>query len=141
MNLPFSDELLLPIQQGIKIHTFRAKNRWRAGMLIHFYARNRKPGMYLFYPIRPVVSTQGAELNAEGMHVDGRRLEGAELELFAQRDGFATAADFLAFFVGRPLPIVGQLIHWTPARYEAATVATVPARLAELAAERLALTA
>lgn len=110
MNLPFSDELLLPIQ-------------------------------YLFYPIRPVVSTQEAELNAEGMHVDGRRLEGAELELLAQRDGFATAADFLAFFVGRPLPIVGQLIHWTPAHYEAATVATIPARLAELAAERLALTA
>lgn len=118
MNLSFSDALVAPIQAGTKIHTFRAGTRWRAGMLIHFYAKNRQPGMFLFYPVRPCVSVQGAELTAGGMHVDGRRLEGAELELFAQRDGFASAAEFLAFFEGRPLPIVGQLIHWTPVRYE-----------------------
>lgn len=118
MNLPFSEQLVAPIQAGTKIHTFRAGQRWRAGMLIHFYAQSRRPGMYRFHPILPVVSVQAAELTAEGMHVDGRRLEGAELELFAQRDGFASAAEFLAFFEGRPLPIVGQLIHWTPVRYE-----------------------
>lgn len=117
MNLPFSDQLVAPIQAGTKIHTFRAGSRWRAGMLIHFYAKNRQPGMYLFYPIQQVLSVQAAELTAEGMHLDGRRLEGAELELFAQRDGFATAAEFFAFFEGRELPLVGQLIHWSPVRY------------------------
>ena len=119
MNLPFSDALVAPIQAGTKVHTFRAGNRWRAGMLIHFYARNRQPGMHLFYPVRPVVSVQAAELTAEGMHVDGRRLEGTELELFARSDGFASSTEFLAFFAGRALPIVGQLIHWTPVRYGA----------------------
>jgi len=141
MNLPFSDQLVEPIRQGTKIHTFRAGKRWRAGMLIHFYARSRRPDMYLFYPVRPCVSVQDAELTSAGMHVDGRLLEGPELELFAQRDGFATSTDFLAFFEGRPLPIVGQLIHWTPARYDAASVATVAARLTELAAERQAQSA
>lgn len=127
MNLAFSDDLLPAIQAGTKIHTFRAGSRWRAGTMIHFFARNRKPGMYQFFPKRPVVSVQAAELTAEGMHVDGRRLEGAELELFARRDGFATAADFFAFFVGRELPIVGQLIHWTPVRYGPEAGANFPA--------------
>lgn len=121
MNLPFSDALVAPIQAGTKVHTFRAGQRWQAGMLIHFYARARTPDMSLFFPVQPVVSVQAAKLTAEGMHVDGRRLEGAELELFAQRDGFATAVEFFAFFAGRELPIVGQLIHWTPVRYEVAT--------------------
>lgn len=85
---------------------------------------SRRPGIYLFCPIQLVVSVQDAELTAEGMHVDGCRMEGAELELFALHNGFATAAEILPFFEGRELPIVGQLFHWTLVRYE-----SVPALL------------
>jgi hypothetical protein len=125
MTLPFSNELIEPIQLGTKLHTFRAKTKkdWRPGVLIHFYALHRQPGMYLFHPLLPVISVQEAALTTEGMFIEGRRLEGAELELFARNDGFATSADFFAFFNApegrkpRKLPIEGVLIHWTPLRY------------------------
>lgn len=119
MILPFCDAMKEPIQKGTKVHTFRAKSKknWRAGMMIHYYALHRQPGMHLFYPTRPCVSVQEAELTAEGMHIEGRRLEGAELELFAYRDGFTSVEDFFDFFKARKLPIVGVLIHWTPLRY------------------------
>ena len=119
MILSFSDALVAPIQARTKVHTFRAGSRWRCGgMLIHFYARTRTPAMYRFFPTRRVVSVQAAELTAQGLHIEGRRLEGAELELFARHDGFATAAAFFAFFAARPLPLTGQLIHWSRVRYE-----------------------
>lgn len=123
MTLGFADELKEPIQLGTKVHSFRAKKRWRAGMLIHFYAQTRRPGQHLFYPTRPAISVQDAEMTTEGMFIDGHRLEGAQLEQFARCDGFASVADFFAFFKGRKLPIVGQIIHWTALRYGPAATA------------------
>lgn len=126
MTLAFSDELLEPIQLGTKVHTFRAKKRWQAGTTIHFTAKFRRPGQYQFYPARPAVSVQDAEMTVDGMFIDGRRLEDAELEQFALRDGFTSVEDFFAFFKARKLPIVGQIIHWTSLRYGPAGPALHP---------------
>jgi hypothetical protein len=64
-----------------------------------------------------VLLVQQVELTTAGLLIDGRLLSPAELLALAQADGFATADELLAFFAEKPLPLRGQLVHWTNLRY------------------------
>ena len=117
MRLGFNEDFISAIQAGSKVHTIRAGQRWQAGTVAHFCARAQQPDCYEFWPARPILLVQQVELTATELRVDGRLLPPAELLALAQADGFATAAELLAFFAGYPLPFHGQLVHWTDLRY------------------------
>jgi hypothetical protein len=114
------DELFVPaIVAGTKIHTIRAGQRWQAGEVAHFCVHAGQPTQYEFWPPQPVRLVQSIELTSTELRVDGRLLPPAELLALAQADGFPTAEALLAhpYFVARPLPFLGQLVHWTACRY------------------------
>jgi hypothetical protein len=117
MILGFNDEFIPAILAGTKVHTIREGQRWRAGDVAEFYARAQAPDRYEFRPPLPVLLVQEIELSTEGLRVEGRLLPPPELLALAQADGFATAEALLAFFAGKPLPLRGQLVHWTALRY------------------------
>ncbi len=117
MILGFNDEFIPAILAGTKVHTIREGQRWRAGDVAEFYARAQAPDRYEFRAPLPVLLVQEIELTVEGLRVDGRLLPPPELLALAQADGFATAQELLAFFAGKPLPLRGQLVHWTNLRY------------------------
>ena len=117
MILGFDEAFIPAILAGTKVHTIREGQRWQTGNIAEFYARAQQPDRYEFREPLPVLLVQEIELSAEGMRVDGRLLAPPELLALAQADGFATADALLAFFVGKPLPLRGQLVHWTHLRY------------------------
>ena len=117
MILGFNESFIPAIIAGTKIHTIRAGQRWQAGEMAQFCARAQQPDYYEFRPPLPVLLVQEIELTASELRVDGRPLPPAELLTLAQADGFATAAELLAFFADKPLPFQGQLVHWTGCRY------------------------
>jgi hypothetical protein len=117
MILGFNEDFIPAIQAGIKVHTIREGQRWRVGDTAEFYARAQAPDRYEFWEPRPVLAVQQVELTTAGLFIDGRLLSPTELLALAQADGFATAADLLAFFADKPLPLRGQLVHWTDLRY------------------------
>lgn len=117
MLLGFNEAFIPAIVAGTKIHTIRAGRRWQVGAVAQFCARAQQPDCYEFWGPRPIVRVQAVELTATALRIDGRRLEPAELLALAQADGFATAAELLAFFADQPLPFHAQLLHWTDHRY------------------------
>jgi hypothetical protein len=117
MILGFNESFIPAIQAGTKVHTIREGQRWRAGDIAHFYARAQAPDRYEFWEPRPVLLVQEFELTVAGLLIEGRLLTPTELLTLAQADGFATAAELLAFFADKPLPLRGQLVHWTTLRY------------------------
>lgn len=117
MLLGFNEDFIPAIVAGTKIHTIREGQRWQAGDTAQFCARARQPDQYEFWPSRPILLVQIVELTATELRVDGRLLPPAELLALALADGFATAAGLLAFFADKPLPLHGQLLHWTVRRY------------------------
>lgn len=117
MLLGFNEAFIPAIVAGTKVHTIRAGQRWQAGKVAQFCARAQQPDQYEFWPPRPVLLVQAIELTATKLRIDGRPLPPAELLALAKADGFATAAELLAFFADQPLPFLGQLVHWTSLRY------------------------
>lgn len=117
MTLGFDEVFIPAILAGTKVHTIRAGQRWRAGDIAHFCARAQQPDCYEFWPARPVQLVQEFELTATEVRLDGRPLTPAQLLALAQADGFNTATELLAFFVDKPRPFQGQLVHWTELRY------------------------
>jgi len=117
MILGFNEDFIPAIKAGTKVHTIREGQRWRAGDIAEFYARAQAPDRYEFWEPRPVLAVQDVELTTAGLRLDGRLLAPAELLALAQADGFATAEELLAFFADKPLPLRGQLVHWTDLRY------------------------
>jgi hypothetical protein len=117
MILGFNEDFIPAIKAGTKVHTIREGQRWRAGDVAEFYARAQEPDRYEFWESRPVVAVQAVELTTAGLLLDGRLLPPPELLALAQADGFATADELLAFFADKPLPLCGQLVHWTALRY------------------------
>ena len=117
MILGFNEDFIASIKAGTKVHTIREGQRWRAGDVAEFYARAQAPDRYEFWEPRPVQAVQDIELTTAGLRLDGRLLAPAELLALAQADGFATAEELLAFFADKPLPLRGQLVHWTSLRY------------------------
>jgi hypothetical protein len=117
MILGFNEAFAPLIVAGTKLHTIRAGQRWRAGEVAHFCIRAGQPDQHEFWPPQPVRLVQEVELTASELRVDGRLLSPPELLALARADGFGTAAELLAFFVGYPLPFRGQLVHWSDCRY------------------------
>jgi hypothetical protein len=117
MILGFNEAFIPAILAGTKVHTIREGQRWQAGDIAEFYARAQEPDRYEFRKPLPVLLVQDVELTTDGLLVAGRRLPPPELLALAQADGFATAEELLAFFADKPLPLRGQLVHWTGLRY------------------------
>lgn len=117
MILGFNETFIPAIVAGTKVHTIRKGQRWQVGDIAQFYARAQQPDKYEFWPPLPIKLIQSIELNSYELRVDGRLLTDPELLALAQADGFATAAELLAFFADEPKPCVGQLLHWTDLRY------------------------
>ena len=117
MILGFNETFIPAIVAGTKIHTIREGFRWRVGAIAHFCAHAHQPGQYEFWEPLPILSIQAIELNINELRVDGRLLDEAELLALAKADGFATTTELLAFFADKPMPFVGQLLHWTALRY------------------------
>lgn len=117
MVLGFNEAFIPAIIAGTKVHTIREGQRWQVGNIAHFCARAHQPDQYEFWEPQPILSIQAIKLNATELWVNGRLLDEAELLALAQADGFATAAELLAFFADKLMPFVGQLLHWTTLRY------------------------
>lgn len=117
MILGFDTAFVPAIVAGIKVHTIRAGQRWRAGEVAQFCVHAGQPDQYEFWSPQPVRLVQTIELTATELRVDGRPLAPAELLTLAQADGFSTAEALLAYFANNPLPFRGQLVHWTACRY------------------------
>jgi hypothetical protein len=131
MVAAFKQELVQPILEGHKIHTFREGQRWRLGLDVQFVINNRTPQRAEFRAATPLVSWQRAELREEGLYINNHLLDPLELTLFARQDGFATSELFLAFFAKRVLPLKGQLLHWTDFRYLDPQESASPERVAD----------
>lgn len=117
MILGFDEAFAPLIVAGAKIHTIRAGQRWRAGEVAQFCVRAGQPDQREFWPPRPVQLVQTVQLTATELRVDGRLLPPAELRALAQADGFPTTEALFAYFLDKPLPFHGQLVHWTACRY------------------------
>jgi len=117
MILGFNEAFTPAIIAGTKVHTIREGFRWQVGEIAQFYARAQQPDKYVFWAPRPILLIQHIELTSSTLRVDGRLLDAAELTALAKADGFATAAELLAFFADKPMPFMGQLLHWTPLQY------------------------
>lgn len=111
-----------PVDVLAKIHTIRedSKNRWRAGMDIHFTVYPRSKKMFRFAPVVKCVSVQDIEIihtpghNEYRVLVDGFPASLEMVRAIAQNDGFNTLRDFLDFFDNG---FTGKIIHWTNFKY------------------------
>ncbi|MGI4741570.1 MAG: hypothetical protein ACRYG7_40905 [Janthinobacterium lividum] len=117
MILGFDEAFVPAIIAGTKIHTIRAGQRWQVGEVAQFCVRAGQPDQHEFWPSQPVQLVQDIELTATELRVAGRLLPPAELLAFALADGFPTTEALFAYFVDKPLPFRGQLLHWTGCRY------------------------
>ena len=110
-----------------KIHTIRAdeKDRWKAGMDIHFVINNRTKNRYQFAPIVKCISTQEINIvywynpktemfDKPNIYIDGKVLSKKQIELLAINDGFENSTAFFAYF---NTSFNGKLIHWTNTKY------------------------
>jgi hypothetical protein len=112
-----------------KLHSIREdkNNRWKAGTKIDFFINVRQKSMFKFAPVLPVVSIQefsiGYNNNGKAViFIDGKIFciqdfsidHQYKLKQFAQKDGFDTTEDFLAYF---NKDFKGKIIHWTDLRY------------------------
>jgi len=117
MILGFNETFIPAIMAGTKVHTIREGFRWQAGDIAHFYARAQQPDKYAFWEPKPILLIQNIELTTSTLRVDNRLLDAAQSLALARADGFATVAELLGFFADKPMPFVGQLLHWTALRY------------------------
>ncbi|MDO7877537.1 ASCH domain-containing protein [Hymenobacter sp. ASUV-10] len=122
MTLGFSPEFVPLIVNGTKIHTIRTGQRWSVGQAICFCTNEFQGELRSFRPDGVVTAVQAIRITAgpgpSVCEVDGRPLPDAELAELARRDGFESPAQLRQFFMDNyELPFVGQLVHWTTARY------------------------
>ena len=110
------------VEGRAKLHTIRedGKNRWKAGMNIHFVVGNRTPKRFQFAPVVKCVSTQKIEiipgyyLGETVVKVDGRKLSFSEIQQLAWNDGFTNFVEFAIYFNDG---FKGKIIHWTNLKY------------------------
>lgn len=125
MILPFKEQFVQPINEGIKIHTIREDlhNRWHPGIKMHMATGVRTKHYHCFNDKHKCVSTQkitiniirfGCEMRIAFVVIDGRQLLFDEVVTLAKNDGFANLDQFKDWFIGG---FDGKLIHWTPFKY------------------------
>lgn len=110
-----------------KSHTIRQdlKNRWKAGMDIHFVINNRTKNRYQFAPIIKCVSTQKISItywynkktklfDLPMIIIDNKVQTENKIETLAVNDGFDNSVEFFKYFNKN---FEGVLIHWTNYKY------------------------
>lgn len=120
MILSFKPEMVKPILKGTKIHSIRRdyKQRWKAGMKIHFATgvRTKKYNQFKFgicYSVQKI--TMNLKFGFSNIFVDGKRLDPFALNHLGINDGFKNWDGFIKFFgLGK---FKGIIIHWTDFRY------------------------
>lgn len=108
-----------------KFHTIRedSKDRWKAGMNIHFVINSRAKNRFQFAPVSPCVSVQ--DIRISWTYDNSRPLDviidntafnpyGITVQSLAINDGFKSVDDFFKYF---NKDFNGKLIHWTGLRY------------------------
>ena len=103
-----------------KIHTIREdkSKRWKVGNKIHFVINNRTKKRFQFAPvvnvklIQKIFITPNSEIFR--VNIDGKWLDDSQVEKLALNDGFNSVKDFFEWFNE---DFVGNVIHWTDARY------------------------
>lgn len=107
------------ILRGEKVHSMRSDKhkRWRVGMKIHFSTGARTP-RYKCFKEGVVKTVQQVEINADGVLVDQRKLNGAEAQKISMNDGFTSLSQMKVWFkLQGDFPFKGVLIHWTDLKY------------------------
>jgi hypothetical protein len=110
-----------------KIHTIRVdeKQRWKAGMIIHYVINNRTKNRYQFAPLFPCTSTQKISItywynkktqlfDLPMVVIDDKELSKKEIETLAVNDGFENSVEFFKYFNTN---FTGVLNHWTNTKY------------------------
>lgn len=115
-----------------KIHTIRAGNRWRVGMMIDFFINTRTINMFRFAPKTPAKHVQNIKIRyiIDPGYPDETMIEFyIDNKLFcigykeyvlkkiydlAINDGFESAEDFLNYFNKE---FTGQIIFWAGDKY------------------------
>lgn len=111
-----------------KIHTIRKdkKNRWKPGMMIDFFINARQKDMFRFAPRIPLKSRQKIFMTylphcglGFRVSINGRELDGWEVEKLAINDGFEAVEDFEDYFINEMEDdqFSGKILHWTDLRY------------------------
>jgi len=129
MLLGFQSRFELAIRVKKKRHTIRGlrKRRPRVGEICHCYVNPRKKSMRLLgrwfctrvqsIRIEHIADPLKRRGSAFTITIDGVPLQPAELERFADSDGFATFGEMMRFWLHHhSLPFEGDLIHWDPER-------------------------
>ncbi len=146
LNYMYADDFLAKVDSvNPKLHTVREdlKERWKPGINIDFFINVRRPNMYRFAPVLPVVSSQKIEFiwkdNTENLTclgtsfdktctimIDDRFYGDAyffngsvvsssyTIPIFANNDGFDTPEELFAYFNKN---FKGKIIHWTDLKY------------------------
>ena len=122
----FNSEFYTPgkfIEVNPKIHTIREdkKNRWKAGINIHFVINRRTPKQLQFAPAIKCESVQDIEIIPETKTIlidqsdsSAYMLTKEGLKNLIVNDGFDSEEDFWNYFNE---PFEGKIIHWTKLRY------------------------
>lgn len=106
-----------------KFHTLRTdpKNRWKAGMPIHFVIHNRTKRRFQFAPITKCVSVQKIQIirisDKNKVHspvlIDNVVMNISTVLNIATNDGFPSLEAFFDYF---NTDFEGKIIHWTDRR-------------------------
>lgn len=124
MVLAFKERFVIPIQVGAKIHTIREDkhDRWEAGKDIHFATGVRTPNYEQFHSgkcisvqkIQIIYTKDMQPTDKPLVFIDKRLQLPHQVELLANKDGFASARQFFKWFSE---DFTGKIIHWTDYKY------------------------
>jgi len=107
-----------------KIHTIRRDldNEWKAGMDIQLVINLNSPDEFQFVPTLKCQSVQRIQIDYSNLINDGpavfidyELMDRYSLAQLVVNDGFPTIDDFFLYFNEE---FSGNLIHWTPLRYD-----------------------
>jgi hypothetical protein len=117
-TLNFQSRFAADVEVGKKCQTIRAprKRPIRLGDTLFLYTGLRRPGARL---LRRAICTEVYEITIEAcwietwICVDGVVLDSITTRLLAERDGFLSIAELVAWFAEHHgLPFYGQVIRW-----------------------------
>ena len=111
--LSFKARFAGPVERREKRQSIRQKNRFAVGKPIQLYTGMRTKACRKLVAEDPICTAIDAVTVApDFVSIGGWRLASGDLIDFARADGFATVADFKAFFIVDGAPFDGFLIRW-----------------------------
>jgi hypothetical protein len=113
----FKPQFAEAVERGSKCQTIRPPGRRRhavPGQMLQLYTGMRTPVCRLLR-IAPCTISTGCSIFGHMAVVEGWRLLGNDLEIFARDDGFASWSEMMNWFrEAYGLPCEGHLIGWNP---------------------------